>query len=443
MTPASLRRAWLLGALLLAPGAFAATALEEAVDAHYEDHLGELFVWLHENPELSFLEHRTAARLAEELRALGVDVTEGVGGTGLVGLIENGDGPLLLIRADMDGLPVKEASGLPYASTATQVNQAGQEVPVMHACGHDVHITSLVGTAKLLMDNRDAWRGTVMLVGQPAEERISGAKAMLEDDLYERFGVPDHAIAFHVSSDGPAGRIAVAPGLIMSSSDSVDITVRGVGAHGASPHRGKDPVYIGAQIVVALQGLVAREISPLEPGVVTVGSFHSGFKHNIISDEAKLELTVRSDDEAVRAHLLDGIRRIAENVGRMNGLPEEMLPTVRVGFESTPTTVNDEAATARVRSAWAEHFGEDVFYSRPRTGMGAEDFSEFVQTDHDVPGVYFSVGGTPTSVLEAVAAGEQTLPSHHSPFFRIDPEPSVTAGVEATYVAALELLAAP
>lgn len=415
----------------------------EAIDAHYENELAELFVWFHENPELSFLETRTAARLAEELRDVGVEVTEGVGGTGIVGMIENGEGPLVLIRADMDGLPVKEASGLPYASRAMQTDRSGETVPVMHACGHDVHITSLVGTAKLLVEHRDRWRGTVMLVGQPAEERISGARTMLDDGLYERFGVPDYAVAFHVSSDGPAGRISVAPGLIMSSSDSVDILVHGVGAHGASPHRGKDPIYIGSQIVIALQGLVSREISPLAPGVVTVGSFHSGFKHNIISDAAKLELTVRSDSEATRAHLLEGIERIARNVGRMNGLPEDRLPEVRVGFESTPTTVNDDAATARVRQAWADHFGEDIFYSSARTGMGAEDFSEFVQTDDDVPGVYFSVGGTPQPVLDAVAAGEQDLPSHHSPFFRIDPGPSVTAGIEASFVAALELLDAP
>ena len=420
-----------------------ATSYGEEIQAYYEDHLAELFVWFHRNPELSRLETQTAARLAAELRGLGVEVTEGVGGTGLVGVIENGPGPTLLIRADMDGLPVEEASGLPYASTARQVNLVGDEVPVMHACGHDVHITSLVGTAKMLLDHRDAWRGRVLLVGQPAEERISGAKAMLADGLYERFGVPDHAIAFHVSSDGPAGQISVSQGLIMSSSDSVDIIVHGIGAHGASPHRGKDPIYIGAQIVIALQGLVSRELSPLEPGVVTVGSFHSGFKHNIISDEARLQLTVRSDSEATRARLLSGIERVARNVGRVNGLPEDMLPEVISGFESTPTTVNDAEATARVRSVWTDYFGRDRFYSRPRRGMGAEDFSEFVQTDDDVPGVYFNVGGTPESVLQGYMRGEGRLPSHHSPFFRVEPEPSVTMGVEATFVAALELLDAP
>jgi hippurate hydrolase len=431
---------------LVLPGGAPARAggpWSEEIRAHYDDHLEELFVWFHRNPELSFLEHRTSARLAAELRDLGVEVTAGVGGTGLVGMIENGPGPLLMIRADMDGLPIREESGLPYASTATQENRDGEQVPVMHACGHDVHITSLVGTARMLLAHRDLWSGSVMLVGQPAEERIGGARAMLEDGLYQRFGVPHHAIAFHVSSDGPAGRLAVAPGLVMSSSDSVDITVRGVGAHGASPHRGKDPIYIASQIVIALQGLVSREIAPLEPAVVTVGSFHAGFKHNIIPDEARLQLTVRSDSEATRTRLLEGIERIARNVGRAAGLDEDRLPTVRSGFESTPTTINDEAATARVRGTWVEHFGEDVLYRSVRTGMGAEDFAEFVQTPRRVPGVYFSVGGTPEATLQRVAAGEMDLPSHHSPFFRIDPEPSVTRGIEASFVAALELLGAP
>lgn len=421
----------------------AATAFSEEIQAHYDDHLAELFVWFHRNPELSFLETRTAARLAQELRAEGVTVTEGVGGTGIVGVIENGEGPTLLIRADMDGLPVREASGLAYASTATQTNRAGETVPVMHACGHDVHITSLVGTARMLMRHRDRWRGRVLLVGQPAEERIGGARAMLDDGLYERFGVPDHAIGFHVSSDGPAGRLALEPGLIMSSSDSVDIIVRGIGAHGASPHRGRDPIYIGSQIVVALQGLVSRELSPLEPGVVTVGAFHAGFKHNIIPDEARLQLTVRSDSEATRAKLLSGIERIAHNVARASGVEEDSLPEVVSGFESTPTTVNDATATRRVRGALAGHFGRDVFYSRPRTGMGAEDFAEFVQTEHDVPGVYFNVGGTPERELRRLATTGGQLPSHHSPFFRIEPEASVTAGIEATFVAALELLGRP
>ena len=437
-------RVWLVGAAMWVSAVAHGDALRATIDDYYESHLNDLFVWFHQNPELSFLEHQTAARLAAELRGLGVEVTEGVGGTGIVGVIENGPGPRLLIRADMDGLPVREQSGLSYASVATQVNRGGEEVPVMHACGHDVHITSLVGTAKLLMDRRRHWSGTVVLIGQPAEERIGGARAMLEDGLYERFGVPDYALAFHVGSDGPAGKVGVTGGLVSSSSDSVDITVRGIGAHGASPHRGKDPVYIAAQLVIALQGIVSRELSPLEPGVITVGSIHGGLKHNIIPDAVKLQLTVRSDSNATREKLLSGIRRTAEHVGRLNGLPDDLLPVVRMDFESTPPNINDDAAAARVRDAWIAHWGDDErLFSRDREGMGAEDFAYFVQTDHAVPGVYFGVGGTPAAELEAAAAGNIVRPSHHSPFFKVDAEASVTTGMEATFVAAMELLSAP
>ncbi len=414
--------------------------LAAAVAADYDQHLAALFEHFHRNPELSFREERTAARLAQELRALGVDVTEGVGGTGIVGMLRNGEGPTVLVRADMDGLPVAEQSGLPYASTVRQVDITGEEVPVMHACGHDVHMTALVGTTRRLLATRDRWSGTVMLIGQPAEERIGGARAMLEDRLYERFGVPDFALAFHVSAGDPAGKVALRGGLVYSSSDSVDITVRGVGAHGAAPHKGKDPIYIGAQIVVALQGLVSRELAPMEPGVVTVGAFHSGFKHNIIPDAAHLQLTVRSDSEETRKTLLDGIRRIAEGVARTNGVPEHLLPVVTQSNESTPTTVNDPGLASRVQRAFIRELGADALYEDVREGMGAEDFAYFVQTEHAVPGAYFNVGGTSQADLDAEQAGGPAVPSHHSPFFRIEPEPSIQAGVQAMTVAVLELL---
>jgi hippurate hydrolase len=424
----------------LAPAARGDEALRTAVAADYEAYLEPLFLHFHRNPELSFRETRTAARIAEELRGTGVEVTEGVGGTGVVGLIENGPGPTVLVRADMDGLPILEDTGLPYASTATQEDIDGVEKPVMHACGHDVHITSLLGTARRLLARKDAWSGTVMLVAQPAEERIGGAKAMLEDGLYERFGVPDYALAFHVSAGEPAGKVSVPLALVASSSDSVDVTVRGVGAHGASPHKGKDPIYIASQLVVALQGLVSRELPPLSPGVVTVGSFHGGSKHNIIPAEVKLQLTVRADSEETREQLLAGIRRIAEGVGRTAGLPDELLPEVVLSTESTPTTVNDPATARRIRDAFVRELGPEVVYDEERTGMGAEDFAYFVQTEEQVPGVYFSVGGTPQANLDAEEAGGPRVPSHHSPFFKIEPEPSVTRGVEAMTVAVLELL---
>ncbi len=428
-----------LGALLAASSAFA-SPLSDAVKADYDKQLSALFVDFHKNPELSYVENRTAKIMAKQLRDAGATVTEGVGGTGVVGVMKNGDGPVVLVRADMDGLPLKEASGLSYASTVRQTGIDGVEAPVMHACGHDVHITSLVGTANRLAAMKDQWRGTVLLIVQPAEERIGGARKMLEDGLYTRFPKPDYALAFHVDADNPTGKLVADPGISSSSSDSVDIVIHGVGAHGASPHQGKDPIVMGAQIVMALQTLVSREISPLDPGVVTVGAFHSGLKHNIISDRAELQLTVRSDDEAVRKTLLDGIKRIALNVGRMNGLPEDKLPEVKTSVESTPVTLNDPALTARMRGVFQRTFGEQTLISPPRTGMGAEDFAYFIQPEHKVPGFYFVVGGTPQAVFDAAKNGGPPVPSHHSPFFKIDPEPSIRLGTEAMTVAVLDLL---
>ncbi|MDJ0847492.1 MAG: amidohydrolase [Myxococcota bacterium] len=434
----------LLPALLLlfaaAPGPGRADDdLRGAVERDYAAHLRALFEHLHRNPELSFLEVETAARVAQELRGAGANVTEGLGGTGLVGILENGEGPTVLVRADMDGLPVKEESGLPYASVATQVNAAGQEVPVMHACGHDVNMVSMIGAARRLAALRDRWSGTVMFVGQPAEERLSGARAMLDDGLYERFGVPDYALALHVAASGPAGRLGVQTGPLAASADSVDLVVHGVAAHGASPQKGKDPVYLAAQIVIALQGLVSRELSPLEPGVVTVGSIHGGSKHNIIPNRVKLELTVRADNPETRNALLAGIERIARGVALTAGLPEELLPEVTVR-ESTPPLLNDVALTERLREAFVREMGEDALYEHPRDSMGAEDFAYFVAREHGVPGSYWSVGGTPQAVLDAEEAGGARVPSHHSGRFRIEPEPAVTAGVEAMTVAVLELL---
>jgi hippurate hydrolase len=413
--------------------------LAQAVAKDYDESLADLFVWFHSHPELSFREYETSARLAEELRAAGVEVTEGVGGTGIVGMLRNGDGPLVMVRADMDGLPIREDTGLAYSSTVTQVDITGIEQPVMHACGHDVHVTSMVGTAKRLVAMRDSWSGTVMFVGQPAEERVGGAKAMIDDGLYDRFGVPDFGLAFHVSAGEPAGKVMITSGLIASSADSVDITVFGIGAHGASPHKGKDPVYIAAQIVVALQSLVSRELAPLEPGVVTVGSIHGGSKHNIIPDEVKLQLTVRADSQEAREKLLSGIERIAVGVGRTAGMPEDLLPKVEV-TEGTPPTVNDDELAARIHQAFVRDLGEDAVYEEPRQGMGAEDFAFFVMTEDEVPGAYFSVGGTSQADLDADEAGGPAVPSHHSPFFKIEPEPSVTMGVEAMTVAVMELV---
>ena len=426
-----------LFALLVQPAL--ADSLSQQVQRDYGAHLGQLFEYFHLNPELSTMETKTAARLAVELREAGFEVTEGVGGTGVVAILKNGPGPLVMMRADMDGLPVAEKSGLSYASTATQVDWDGNTVPTMHACGHDVHITSLVGTARVMAATRDSWSGTLMLIGQPAEERVGGAKMMMQDNLWQRFGTPDYALAFHVSSVVPTGKLVADPGSPYSGADTVDIIIHGVGAHGASPHSGIDPVVLGSQIVLALQTVISRSLPPREPGVITVGSFHAGTKHNIIADRAQLQLTVRNESLETRKTLLDGIRRVAENMGRVAGLPEDKLPEVIVSDEWVPPTINDAALTNRLRSVWAGQLGEDIFYDAKRLDMGAEDFP-FFTLDPAIPSTYFKVGGTPQADFDAAAAGGPPVPSHHSPLFKIEPETSVTLGVEATVLALRDLL---
>jgi hippurate hydrolase len=429
----------LLAGLLVSSPALAAPDFAAAVKADYDKDLGALFIDFHKNPELSFKENRTAKIMAKELRAAGATVTEGVGGTGVVGVMKNGPGPTVLLRADMDGLPVEEKSGLPYASKVRQVGVDNVEVPVMHACGHDVHITSMIGTARRLAAMKDRWKGTVLFIVQPAEERVGGARAMIEDGLYTRFPKPNYALAFHVASDLPTGTISASEGIQYSSADSVDILVHGVGAHGASPNTGKDPVYIGSQIVVALQGIIGREREPLKPGVITVGAFHAGLKHNIISDRADLQVTVRANDEETRAMLIAAIRRVAEGIGRANGLPEDKLPVVKVS-EGTPTTSNDAGLARRLNTALARDLGAAAVLPYVQTGMGAEDFAYFVEQKHGVKGYYFNVGGTPQAAFDAEKNGGPPVPSHHSPLFKITPEPSVRLGTEAMTLAVLDLL---
>jgi amidohydrolase len=430
----------ILASALAATPAFAAPDFSAAVKADYDRQLRAMFEDFHKNPELSFKENRTAGIMAKQLRAVpGMSVTEGVGGTGVVGVLKNGAGPTVLVRADMDGLPLEEKSGLPYASTARQTGVDGVENPVMHACGHDVHITSMVGTARRLAAMKDRWNGTVVFIVQPAEERVGGAKAMIADGLYTRFPKPDYALAFHVAADLPTGKVSAAEGIQYSSADSVDIIVHGVGAHGASPNSGKDPVFIGSQIVVAMQGIIGREIEPLKPAVITVGAFHAGTKHNIISDRAHLQLTVRANDEPTRAQLLAAIKRTAEGIGRANGLPENKLPEVKVS-EGTPTTINDAALAQRLNAAMVRDLGAGALEPFVQTGMGAEDFAYFVEPKHGVRGYYFAVGGTPPAAFAAEKAGGPPVPSHHSPLFKIDPEPSVRLGTEAMTVAVLDLL---
>jgi amidohydrolase len=410
------------------------------VKADYDKSLAALWDHFHRNPELSFREYKTGARMAQELRAIpGMVVTEKVGQTGVVGVLKNGDGPVVLVRADMDGLPVKERSGLANASTVTQVGIDGLEMPVMHACGHDVHITSMVGTARQMARMKDRWKGTIVFVVQPAEERVGGADAMVKDGLYTRFPKPDYALAFHVAAELETGKISASEGIQYSSADSVDIRVPGIATHGASPHLGRDPVYIASQIVVGLQSIISREKGPLDAGVITVGAFHAGTKHNIISEFADLQVTVRSNDQAVRDRLIAAIERVAVGIGRANGLPEDKLPIVKV-IESTPVTVNDGALARRLNTAIGDALGNDVVVPFKQTGMGAEDFAFFIDPEFGIPGYYFAVGGTKPEWREAAKNGGPQVSGHHSPLFKIDPEPSVRLGVEAMTAAVLDLL---
>ncbi len=426
--------------LLAGAPATAAPDYAPAIKADYDKSLGALWDHFHRNPELSFKEINTAARMAKELRAVpGMVVTEKVGQTGVVGVLKNGEGPVVLVRADMDGLPVEERSGLPNASKIRQVGVDGVENPVMHACGHDVHITSMVGTARQLAAMKNRWKGTVLFIVQPAEERVGGAAAMIKDGLYTRFPKPTYALAFHVAAELPTGHIAASEGIQYSSADSVDITVKGVGTHGAAPHLGRDPVYIASQIVVGLQSIISREKGPLDAGVITVGAFHAGTKHNIISEQANLQVTVRANSKETRDMLIDSIRRVAINTARAHGVADDKLPEVNVS-ESTPVTVNDGALARRLNTALAKELGEGVVVPFRQTNMGAEDFSYFVDPAFNIPGYYFAVGGTSPAWIDAAKKGGAPIAGHHSPLFKIDPEPSVRLGTEAMTAAVIELL---
>lgn len=392
-------------------------------------YLQNLYLHLHQNPELSFHEKETSKRIAAELRLVGYSVTENFGGYGVVAVMENGAGPTVLVRADMDGLPVQEQTGKAYSSNATGLNDAGKTVPVMHACAHDIHMTSLVGVARQLSSAKDTWSGTVVLVGQPAEERVGGAKAMIADGLFEKFPKPDFNIALHTSASLPAGQVGLASGYALANVDSVDVAIKGIGGHGAYPHTTKDPVVLASHIVVALQTLVSRETSPLESGVVTVGSIHSGTKHNIVSNNAHLQLTVRSYKDEVRDNLLTGIKRIAHAQAQSMGLPEALWPEVTYS-EATPATYNDPDLTKQVQTALSDTLGAENVKSLSPV-MGAEDFAYFGRTEEKIPSVIFWLGAVEEKKTAAAARGEVSLPSLHSPFFAPDYEPTIATGVKS------------
>jgi hippurate hydrolase len=401
--------------------------------------LMELYRDLHANPELSLQEVRTPATLAPQARELGFEVTEHVGGGGVVAILKNGPGPVLLIRADMDALPVKEQTGLPFASTATGRLPNGSEAPVMHACGHDTHMTAWVATARRLAAAKGQWSGTVLMVLQPAEELGRGAKAMIEDGLYTRFGKPDYMLAFHDSASLSAGVIGVTRGYATANVDSVDIDVRGIGGHGAHPQATKDPIVLASRIVVALQTLVSREVDPVEPAVVTVGSFHSGSKHNVIPDKARLQLTVRSYSPESRRKLLDGIERIARGEAIAAGMPDDRMPVVSVDPGYTPTTYNTEQLSDRLLALWDSHFGPDrVVELKPV--MTGEDFGQFWLADQSKESVLFWVGGVPRAKWDEAGGDTSKLPSLHSPFWAPDAEAVIATATEAMTVAALDIL---
>ncbi|HEY6662111.1 MAG TPA: amidohydrolase [Sphingomicrobium sp.] len=414
-------------------------ALSEAIHADMP-RLMTLYRDLHAHPELSMQEIRTPAVLAPEMRKLGFQVTEHVGKTGAVAVLRNGPGPVLMLRADMDALPVKEQTGLPYASTAVGKLPDGTVTPVMHACGHDTHIASFLGTARRLVAMKDQWSGTLVMILQSGEETGEGAKAMLADGLYTRFPKPNYVLAFHDSASLPAGVIGVTPGFTTANVDTVDIIVRGVGGHGAAPQTTKDPIVLASRIVVTLQTLVSREKNPLDPAVVTVGSFQGGTKNNVIPDEARLALTVRSYKPEVRRLLLDGIKRIARGEAIAAGVPDDKMPIVTVREDQmTPATFNTESLSNRALTLFRNHFGADRTTTLPPLMVG-EDVGRYWLNDPAVAGTLFWVGGVPQAKWDAVGGDTTRLPSLHSPFWSPDAETVIATATEAMTIAALDVL---
>ncbi len=428
----------------------ASASAQQSLDTLIDREIGSLvatYKTLHAAPELSHHEEKTSSFFAGQLRALGYTVTERVGkferadwvGYGVVAVMKNGDGPTVLVRTDLDALPVDEKTGLPYASTVKTKNDAGQDVSVMHACGHDIHITTMLGTAKMLAELKDQWRGTLVLIGQPAEETIDGARAMLRDNLFTRFPKPDFAIALHDNAELETGKVGYVPGYALASSTTVEIKIRGLGGHGSKPEATKDPVVLAAEVIVALQTIVSRENSPLDPAVVTVGSIHGGTRPNIIPDEVNLQLTVRAYKEEVRQKLLSAIERITKGIALAAGVPSDRAPIVKVSeTEVTKATYNDPALTERLAGVFVKALGqENVVKSAPI--MGSEDFGYF-SLDHQIPTSMFWLGAVdPAKVKQSKETGTP-LPSLHSALFAPVPEPTLRTGVKAMTSAVLELM---
>ena len=398
-----------------------------------------LYKDLHSHPELSFQEHRSAAIMAAEARKAGFTVTEKVGGTGVVAVMVNGAGPTVLIRADMDALPVKEMTGLPYASNAIGKLPDGSDAAVMHACGHDIHMTVWTGVAREMAANRDKWAGTLVIIGQPAEESVAGARAMIKDGLFTRFPRPDFALALHDNSTMPAGQVSVPPDRALAASNSVNIDVKGIGGHGAYPFTTKDPIVLAARIVGALQTLVSRENDPFKPAVVTVGAFNGGNRNNIIPDGVKMQLTVRSYDAEQQQRLIDGIGRIARGEAIAAGIPDALMPVV-IADGGTEVTRNTPDLAARVKQALVAKLGTDRVVER-EPSMAGEDFNQLNLADPRIATTIFWLGGVRQAQWDAASKGGAAIPSLHNSGWAPDPAPTIATGVEAMSAAAIDLLA--
>jgi hippurate hydrolase len=399
-------------------------------------HLEALYKQFHAHPELSLQEVQTAARLAKELGEIGFEVTTHVGGQGVVAVLKNGEGPTVLVRTDMDALPVVEHTGLPYASKVRARDRNGNDVGVMHACGHDTHMACWVGTARVLADMKDRWQGTLVFIGQPAEEVGAGARMMLEDGLFKRFPRPDYCLALHGDPRTAYGQVAYTDGLACANVDSVDITIRGKGTHGAAPHMGIDPIVIAARLILDLQTIVSRETNPTDPAVVTVGSIHAGTKHNIIPAEVKLQLTVRTTKDSVRKHTLEAIERMARVAAQAAQAPEPVVKTVPGEF--TPALVNDATLTRKTVALFKDILGPENVHERPAT-MGGEDFSRYGRDG--IPIFMYSLGTFPPErIAEAKKDGGRPIPSLHSDLYYPIPEPSIKTGVLTMSAAVLNLV---
>jgi amidohydrolase len=403
---------------------------------------------IHTHPELSGQEERTAALIAKELRAAGCQVTENLGryensklkAYGVIGVMKNGDGPTVLVRTDTDALPVEEGTGLPYASKVVAKNDEGKDVHVMHACGHDTHIAAFIGTARALAKLKDQWHGTIVFVAQPAEEIGTGARALLKDGLYDRFGKPNFALGFHDKADLETGRIGVTEGYTSANVDSVDVTVRGIGGHGGYPHKIKDPIVLAAEMINAWQTIVSRENNPLDPVVVTVGSIHGGTKHNVIPDEVKMQLTVRTYKPKVRERVLADIDRIAKGCAAAAGIPPELAPIVSVPKDAVAVAAyNNPELTKRLVAVWKKSLGDQNVEMVDPT-MGGDDFSEYSLPDHSIPAVYFHFGAVdPAKMADSKQTGKE-LPTLHSSKFAPVPEPTIRVGMIGMTTAVLDLM---